>query len=303
VSDVIAALRQNPKIAFQNANVPVPPPPPAVSLNTSNMDESTQKQTCLICCDEFEEHSDTWKQMSGCGHGFCESCLVDYITEYTASSTTGYVIECPHHDCSALMSSTVTNDVIQPNTDTYDRLQRSTIDAFVVSAQDYTYCPYPGCGETKVIRTLYPMSVNPSDLGILRLIGGVCTNVNNLPSDRKSGKMESLDESEVLTYESVPDPQHYNLLDMVQPQLAHRFCFLCGEKRIHWPITCSQLKDWRSTIIEQVGERNARNESGSSSNYNDVAQNLWMKVNTRPCPKVCYTENFFRCLLKVFYDV
>lgn len=277
VSDMITALRQNPFGAFNNAGVAIPQPL-HVSLNDPKTTESALQYTCLICCDEFHANTDKWKQMGGCGHGFCTDCLADYINEYTISSSNGYAIECPHHDCAALMSASLINDVVQPSSDAYNRLRRSAIDAFVVSAQDYTYCPYPGCGDTTVIHALYPKFVNPSDVGVLRLIGGVCTNVHNVPPEGYSN-----DEPMIFTYESVPDPRLYDLLDMVQPQLAHRFCFLCGEKQIHWPITCAQLQDWRSTIIEQVGEKNTSNES--CSNFNDVAQNLWMKVNTRPCPK------------------
>ena len=288
VYDMMKALRHSPSVTFKNANVPIPQPPPVLPKD-SKLDQSTQKYTCLICCDEFNKHSDQWKQMSGCGHGFCADCLVDYIAEHTNSSSTGFVIECPHHDCPELISPTVINDVVTKSVDTLDRLRRSAIDAFVVSSYDHTYCPYPGCGENKVIHTLYPMKCYPSNAPALRLIGGVCTNFLSSSSDHK----ESSDEPVVLTYESISDPRHYDLLDMVQPQLAHRFCFLCGETRIHWPITCSQLQEWRSAISEHVGEPNTNNEDDTSSNYNEVAQNIWMKVNTRPCPKVCRSSSAF----------
>ena len=286
LSDMIAALRQSPFGAFNKACVPIPQHV-KLSWNGAKSDESSQHFTCLICCDDFNSNSDKWKQMSGCDHGFCTDCLADYITDMTESSNTGFVIECPHHDCSALMPTTLINEVVQPSSDVYDRLRRSAIDAFVVSAQDYTYCPYPGCADTKVIHVLYPKFANPADVGVLRLIGGVCTNVHNVPSESSACEMvRSDDVPAIFSYESVPDERHYDLLDMIQPKLAHRFCFICAEKRIHWPITCSQLQEWRTIVVEQVGERSISNESCSASNFDDVAQNIWMKVNTRPCPKV-----------------
>jgi hypothetical protein len=185
------------------------------------------------------------------------------------------------------MSPVQIKDLVESTIETNNRLRNSAIDAFVVSAQDYTYCPYPGCGDTTVIHALYPKFVNPSDVGVLRLIGGVCTNVHKIKPDNKNLDVEcSVDDPLILTYESVPDQQHYDLLDMVQPQMAHRFCFVCGEKKIHWPITCTQLQEWRAIITEQVGETNSNIGSSDLSNFNEIAQNLWMKTNTRPCPKV-----------------
>jgi Zinc finger, C3HC4 type (RING finger) len=291
-SQDVSASKMKTLIPFNDAQVPIPRP-----IKNENDDiasgESKRMNTCRICCDDFKTDSGKWIQLTDCGHGFCSDCLVDYITEYAKASSTGYVIECPHHDCAQLISKKEILDVVLPSSDTNERLRRSAIDTFVVAAQDYTYCPFPGCSENNAIHVVYPKLADSSDHAAHRLLGAVCTNVQHIQSKRNDDDAcDRCIEPLVVTYEGIPDPRHYDILDLVQPKLAHRFCFECGEKQIHWPVTCSNLQNWRLTIIEYVGEQNLSNTSDVSENFNDMAQNLWMKANTRPCPKV-------RCLLHV----
>jgi len=57
---------------------------------------------------------------------------------------------------------------------------------------------------------------------------------------------------------------------------------------MHWPISCETLEKWKDAVREEVGtavdEKNGETASGEES-FNDVAQRLWLKANTRPCPQ------------------
>jgi Ankyrin repeats (many copies) len=284
VADAMVAFKNNPFASFQAAQVPTPNRLLPVDISIDKPEQLSQ-DVCLICCDEFDSNVDKWKQLSTCDHGFCTECLDDY---FLTSTSSGFVIECPHHSCNSLLSRQDILDVAPPESSTYNRLHHSAIDTFIVSSNSYAYCPYPGCGDNTAIHVLLPKRL--LDAGVFKFIGAVCTNVDKVDIIADSAEVsDKNDRPPIVTYEGVHDSLHYNIVDMVQPKLAHRFCFQCGDKRIHWPVTCSRLQEWKSTIVEQVGEDvhdSAASRSDATTNFNDVAHNLWMKANTRPCPKV-----------------
>jgi hypothetical protein len=263
------------------------------AIDTSNQQ---QQYTCQICFDTFQGNSDEWKHLHACGHGFCTDCLVDYVTECAKSSNSGFVIECPHHKCTQLVSKIDILHIVPPSCDAYERLRRSAIDKFILSAEDYAYCPFPGCTENSAIHVLYPWCAKSADFAGIRLLGAVCTNVQNVQShiDYDDDDVYQCKDKVIMTYEGVADPRHYDLSKLVQPKLAHRFCFLCGETKIHWPVSCSNLQKWRATMIEYVGEQGLKHSSDVSVHFKDVAQKIWIEKNTRPCPEVrsCSRSSF-----------
>jgi hypothetical protein len=83
----------------------------------------------------------------------------------------------------------------------------------------------------------------------------------------------------------------------MQPIKAHRFCSACGETKIHWPVPCDTLEKWKEKIEEEIGQLDEEEGGAKNSNgFDDVAQRLWMKANTRPCPKCkCPIEKMDGC--------
>jgi hypothetical protein len=286
VADALLAFRKDPIDSFQTAKVPVPKSLSPIDFSIQKLGQ-LDKQICLICCDEFDSKSKDWIPLRSCEHGFCKGCIEDYVA--TATSL-GFVVECPHHGCTSLLSRKEILDETPPSSDVYNQRRRSAIDAFIVSSHSYAYCPHPGCCDNAAIHLLQPKHVSSLDGGFYKLFGAVCTNFIKI--DRNTENIETLeinDESRIVTYEGVQDPRHFDIIDMVQPNLAHRFCFQCGDERIHWPVTCSLLQEWKTTILEHVGEHihdGSEIQSDLAINFNEVAQKLWMKANTRPCPKV-----------------
>lgn len=232
-------------------------------------------EMCLICCEEFDSQSTKWLQLSNCSHRFCHDCLSDYVSDCAKSRMSCLAITCPHHECKApLMQLELEN--LAPSSSDYAALLGSANTDFVVSAHDVRYCPHPGCaGVVKFNSPFYKESAEYHS-AILETVGAACT----CDSDGESRGP--------LTYEGVSDTAYYGIKK--QPKIAHRFCFNCGEG-MHWPIPCHQLEEWKEVVKEYVGEVVGAEESG---NYKDVAQKLWMKANTRPCPKVGTPGFFFQ---------
>ena len=240
-------------------------------------DEQTDQNVCLICCDYFEQGSSRWRELKGCNHGFCVECLGDYIGECARTGDTGVCINCPHHECSVPLSNEEI-EALSPTQDVHDSLIKAADETFVSKAKDMVFCPHPGC-QGVVHCTRPPFAVSHQlDIDLIFFTGAVCTAVGENANNDVCGT--SVDAR--LTYEGVKDENYSATRCSTQPLAAHRFCFACGGKP-HWPVTCEVLDQWKEKIEEEVGEEGS---DGKGDNFNDVAQKLWLKANTRPCPKV-----------------
>jgi len=233
------------------------PSPPPSSLEETN--------TCLICCDEYPPNDPIWTTLTSCHHTFCTPCLSSYV-ESQSESKSGLIIVCPHHECSSLLTH---DDIFKLSSSTesaegcWERLRHDDNDNFVTSSHDYSFCPFPNC-DGIVQRRLPQHYKDNFTLTCIDHAGAVCT-ICSHPSNN-------------LTYEGLTDPDFYSTGH--QPARAHRFCFSC-KKAPHWPIMCDGLEMWMETIKEEIGVRG--DEEGLS--FEETAQRLWIKANTRPCPK------------------
>ena len=278
--DVRAVLLKfflDPVEAFKEAGIPVP-------TETDGLAPPTvlQKTCCLICCDIFEADSSDWRSLEGCKHSFCAECLGEYISDCAQSKTTGLVVVCPHHECKTPLSPLeVVN--LSPNTYIYGKLIDTANENFVVSAEDLHFCPHPAC--YGVSKFNLPSYVNKAgfDNDLITIIGAVCTAVHENTSDC------------LPTYEGVRDPNYFNAKSLEQPKRAHRFCFECGSSEIHWPVSCKTLEEWKTVVEEEI--KNVESVGEADTNFNDVAQRLWLKANTRPCPKVRMDYQIRCCLM------
>jgi hypothetical protein len=182
------------------------------------------------------------------------------------------------------------------DTSVFDMLNETSNDHFVQSDPSFRFCPHPGCGcAVRFNAPTYAKASKLTGTGLLELVGAVCTLVTNKGIEDENGADSPLNNLPV-TYEGVQDINYYDC--KVQPKQAHRFCFECGEVGIHWPVPCDRLRDWKEAIDEQVSIVASPGIAGDD--YNEVAQKLWMKTNTRPCPNVslassvkCESLNFF----------
>jgi hypothetical protein len=260
----LLAFLADPDAAFQAAAIPLP----GSSSENAGL-KVDNESTCMICCDRFPSDSKGWRNLEGCSHGFCLECLGEYISNCAKSRDTGLAMICPHHECKKpLHPLEIVNWA--SSSDVYGLLIEASNENFIVNAKDLRYCPHPGC--TGVSKLSLPDNVKTSGVAsdLLNTVGSVCTAMR--PKVFKSP----------VTYEGVCDPMYMDCHNTNQPPKAHRFCFACGEKGIHWPVQCERLEQWRKTIQERVQQ--VEGES-PGDDYNDIAQKLWIKANTRPCPK------------------
>ena len=251
----------------------------AASPNVDNNPETTTDETasmmCPICCDTFQPDSEEWKDLPSCHHGFCRDCLGDYISECARSKETDFVIACPHHECQVIISPSDIRD-LAPSKQVFQSLTKAATENFVAAAADVTYCPKPGCEGIVYCPKPDYLKSHKLDHDLAFLTGAVCIACSVDPGP------ETKVEEEDLTYEGVYDPNYTATAGNTQPIPAHRFCFKCGEEP-HWPVSCEDLELWKTKIKEEIGTVN--DEIDTSDNNDDIAQKLWIRANTRPCPK------------------
>jgi len=274
--DVKKALKlfsENPVKAFKEADIALP-------LRKTDL-KVAEPRLCLICCETFDENPDRWCNLTNCSHGFCADCMAEYLSQCSTSKSTGLVVPCPHHNCAALLSLSEIAE-LAASEETDRALLNTANEQFVVDAHDFKFCPHPGC--TGVVKFHAP-NFTKDTLDILQLTGAVCTADPKQVSKYATGGLDATTPA-AITYEGVLDTRYHDLLSPEQPRKAHRFCFLCSES-MHWPVTCERLAKWKETVANKLNDVNAVSggDSERCDNFDDVAQKLWMKANTRPCPK------------------
>jgi len=285
VKKALEAFCEDPVKALAGANVVLP-------QHVGAVDHQSGDRTCLICCEEFEEGSEQWNDLSGCSHGFCSACLREYISECATTKSTGLVVPCPHHECESLLSPLEIAGLALSES-TSQKLLDTANEQFVADSHDFRFCPHPGCcAAVKYQEPAFAKASKKDTSAIITLAGAVCTTIHDERTGfdgnaEDSGLQDYQQRPAAVTYEGVRDPRYYDLMSSEEPRKAHRFCFQCGEPRIHWPIPCERLTEWKDAVAKQIGDVDDGFDGDLSGNekFNDVAQKLWMKANTRPCPK------------------
>ena len=260
VREAMIAFLESPKKAFADAGIPAP---------QVESDETEVEQTCLICSEQFDIASNEWWQMKSCRHAFCVDCLRGYLRNLASSKSQGLTALCPHHECSSPLCPTELIDLT--DTDVYEALKRVSAENFISNTKFIKHCPHPDCNGIVRLNTPKVSSKYNFDMDLLLSLGGICTAVS--PANG----------SDPVTYEGIAHPDYFNCRSRKCLPRAHRFCFGCGEEGSHFPVHCDKIDEWKDTIREHVAQ--VQEDGEDVGNYNDVAQKLWMKVNTRPCPK------------------
>ena len=261
-------FKKDPVKALDDAGVPV-------KTNESFLTwEEPKQQTCLICFEVFGPDSSKWRNLRGCNHGFCAQCLSDYIVNCARTRGGGITVICPHHECDVPLNQSELQSLV-PNPTVYESLLEAADENFVAYSSDLNFCPHPGC-EGVVKRWVPPIVTQEGfEEDIVDIAGAVCV------------AFPEGEEDAPLTYEGVRDMRYLMARGATQPRVAHRFCFACGDETIHWPIPCEMLEQWKTKIRNEIEDIDDEEEGENDGNYQDVAQRLWMKANTRPCPQVC----------------
>eukprot|EP00978_Attheya_sp_CCMP212_P005990 scaffold13456_cov48-Attheya_sp.AAC.4 len=229
-----------------------------------------ETHTCLICCDDFSSDSPEWIQLSGCTHAFCSDCISDYIADAAQSKIGALAVVCPHHECPSFLSGQELQK-LSPDKTTHDAMVESSNEIFVAACHDVRFCPHPGCSGIVKNNTLLYFGEDCFDSA-----GAACTAVPG--SDNEF--------SQPITYEGVFDGGYTDVKNLRQPIKAHRFCFSCGEYEVHWPATCEVMEKWKAKIEEEIGTEAGSDTEEKGEKFEDLAHRLWLKANTRPCPKV-----------------
>ena len=272
LSAALDAFRENRAEAFNAAGIQINS---VVKKEEEKSETESNACLCPICYDDEVEKKD-WIVLRNCGHGFCRDCLTDYAAECANNRTPLHLITCPDHNCQSGLSNLDLQSVLEKDhPEIFDRISVASTDNFITSHTNFRFCPHPGCSGV-VHRFRQPKWASADhDEHILNYTGAVCTAVT--PS------MEKIGSECTLTYEGVEDLDYTNCRSLQQPKKAHRFCFTCGEG-VHWPLTCERLAEWKQRISDEIGKVDDKDGNGESD-FNELAQKIWLKANTRPCPQ------------------
>jgi len=228
---------------------------------------------CPICYDDEVEKED-WIDLRDCGHGFRRDCLVDYLNECAVNRTPVHLIKCPYHNCDCGFSKYDLESLLGTRyPKIMNRILDASTDSFVTSHTNFKFCPHPGCSGIVHRYRQAKWASADYDESILNYTGAVCTACP--PNTDKIG------DGCTLTYEGVEDLEYSNCRSLRQPRKGHRFCFTCGEG-VHWPLTCELLAEWKRRVSDEISKVDGGNDD---SDFNELAQKIWLKANTRPCPK------------------
>mmetsp|Transcript_16075 Transcript_16075/g.36920 ORF Transcript_16075/g.36920 Transcript_16075/m.36920 type:complete len:1239 (-) Transcript_16075:89-3805(-) len=270
VKKTLAVFYEDPVGSLERAKVSLPKQGKESRTKQGPPSKMVATKMCLICCEEFDtSNTAEWRHLDTCEHGFCIDCLGDYITDCAEGRQYGLCVPCPHHQCSVAMSNSLVLEV-SPS----EKVRRQLISAansnFVVQAKDFRFCPLPGC--ENVVKFIPPKNKSGPIVEILSASGAVCCSSESHVK-RKEG-------SPFINYEGMYDECYYDCRAGIQPKRAHRFCFHCGEGA-HWPVSCQLLQSWLTTVDKHVKEV----ERDGDGDVNEVSHKLWLKANTKPCPK------------------
>ena len=293
VDNALAKFAENPLKAIEEAGVPVEATYRARKRTDNKMEtaqgdkNSISNDMCLICLDYFcSDDGESWTCLRNCSHSFCKSCLGDYIDNRANSRSAGFSVTCPHHDCLVPMAE---SDIekLSVNEGVLKVLQGTRNSDFIASAADLRFCPHPGCAGIVKMTITASMKRLGVNFGLLHCADAVCTAVH--PAIDES-EIDVFGETAPVTYEGVVDLNLIEVRSKSPPLNAHRFCFGCGDYSRHFPVSCGVLEQWNKKVRDEVQQvKSAGDNQKSGDSYEDVAQRLWMRANTRPCPKVSQT--------------
>lgn len=227
----------------------------------------TDTRTCLICYSTDVDDAD-WTTITDCSHGFCTCCLHEYITTNYVDPTTRTSsiptlrIPCPHYECQNYISESQISMLV-PSQD-LATLHQGERELFILSCrpQRLKFCPHVGC--SGIVCASPPLEYQTLyGEYCWKYMGAICT--GNSPACTAI-KQDSI---RLINNDSFSKSS----------KIAHRFCFSCSSLTPHWPVSCEYHAQWIATVEEQM------KGISSSNNFDDVAHHLWLKANTRPCPK------------------
>ena len=127
-------FRKNPQTCRELCGLPF-------GKNTGMKENTVDCLECGICYDEMEAEN---SYSLHCGHTFCKSCWVSYVTDASTQMPTMTFLDlrCPHHGCN---SRIMPDDIQQLEPSLIPRWNDTLLRTFVEEDPSYRYCPGPDC--------------------------------------------------------------------------------------------------------------------------------------------------------------
>ena len=163
----------------------------------------------------------------------------------------------------------------------------SSLSSSIAAAADTETVTCKACGE-QVPRNMENVDAhvctanNGSGVGgsILDFFGGLMNGAarsSGAVSDLSGGAVE--DGDNVSMKKTAPKPTEPKTVICSN---GHSFCSLCDQPA-HAPTSCDDQRAWVQKVKDEISDASA--ESGQSGDFNDLANALWLKANTKKCPR------------------
>ena len=273
----VKRFKSNPRDVIRDAGL----------IMKSNSKSPTTPCQCPICLEDIphkDEVTDVQEifTLKQCKHSICTPCLLRYI-DSTVKDKLGLRIICPASDCRMLISTQDIETAIlvnkdggtdQDNKNVSSSIWKHECENFVASANDWCFCPHANC-QNVVQRIISNQIIETYDEESTLSLPAVCVGTYEY--------MEDPNMKLIRTYEGVPYSSNLSCLDKTPPK-AHRFCYSCL-KNHHWPAHCSDIDAWLNLLASKKEEVGITSDSHESQVNQDLAQQMWLKANTRSCPK------------------
>ena len=142
------------KKLFTDAHIAITGSMGTGKLPSTNMTIQSDEMTCAICFDSFTSESSA---SLDCGHSFCKSCWVLYLTEKILDQGEAHYISCPDPDCHVYVDDRKVLSLIEDKR-TRSKYIKLIINQFVIKNKRLRWCPTVDCASAIELAEIAPSS-------------------------------------------------------------------------------------------------------------------------------------------------
>ena len=111
-------------------------------IKNNNELKDIEEKECSICFDKIEFPEKVYLK---CGHYFCISCWIDYLTEKITNANVSKII-CMEHGCNTILESKFIKDILEGKNELIEKYDKFLKRKQMLEQSDKVkFCPFPDC--------------------------------------------------------------------------------------------------------------------------------------------------------------
>ena len=111
-------------------------------IKNNNELKDIEEKECSICFDKIEFPEKVYLK---CGHNFCISCWIDYLTEKITNANVSKII-CMEHGCNTILESKFIKDILEGKNELIEKYDKFLKRKQMLEQSDKVkFCPFPDC--------------------------------------------------------------------------------------------------------------------------------------------------------------